>query len=108
MRRIVCCIVALLATAAPVAARAQLVPVPAAPGFATNPVSDSPLQQQILRNYRSDLQQTQRELAMRNPSGLSREQIDLTHQLNAVNSALHPMPPSPLTPPGAPDSVPFR
>ena len=58
------------------------------------PASDSPLQQQILRNYRSDLQQTQRELAMRNPSGLSREQLEVTHQLNAVNSALHTPPPA--------------
>jgi hypothetical protein len=92
MGRLVFCLVALLA-AAPVAAHAQLVRVPAAPGYATNPpVADSPLQQQILRNYRSDLQQTQRELAVQNPSGLSREQLDVTHQLNTVNSALTPPP----------------
>lgn len=108
MGRLVFCLVALLA-AAPVAAHAQFVPMPAPPNYAMNPpVSDSPLQQQILRNYRSDLQQTQRDLALRNPSGLSREQLDVTRQLNAVNSALHPVPPSPVTAPGAPEPAPFQ
>jgi hypothetical protein len=110
MGRLVLCAVALLAIA-PVAVRAQLVSVPAPPGYAMSPsASDSPLGQQILRNYRSDLQQTQRELAARNPSGLSREQLDVTHQLNTVNSALNPAlaPPAPVTAPGAPGPAPFR
>lgn len=99
MRRLVFRPVALLMltvalpAAAPVAAQAQRVRVPASPGYATSPpVADSPLQQQILRNYRSDLQQTQRELAVQNPSGLSREQLDVTHQLNNMNSVLTPAP----------------
>jgi hypothetical protein len=112
MGRLAFCIVALLAAVAPLAARAQFVPVPATPGYAMNPpVSDSPLQQQILWNYRSDLQQTQRELAVRNPSGLSREQLDVTHQLNTVNPPLNPVPPpmtAPVTPLGAPMPAPLR
>jgi hypothetical protein len=100
-------VVALMAAVAPVAARAQFVAVPSAPGYATNPpVANSPLQQQILRNHRSALQQTQRELAVRNPSGLSREQLDVTHQLNTLNSALNPAPLSPMTAPAAPALAP--
>jgi hypothetical protein len=101
-----------LLAATPVAAHAQSVRLPAEPGYATNsPVADSPLQQQILRNYRSDLLQTQRELAGQNPSGLSREQLDVMHRLNAVNSALIPAPPAtmpPAAPGAAPMAAPFR
>jgi hypothetical protein len=111
MRRIVFCFgfVALLA-AVPVAAHAQFVRVPAQPGYAANPpVANSPLQQQIMRNYRTDLQQTQRELAAQNPSGLSREQLDVTHQLNSVNSTLTAPPAAsmaPVAPLAAPGSMP--
>lgn len=102
--------VALLA-AAPVAAHAQSVRLPATPGYATNPpVADSPLQQQMLRNYRSDLLQTQRDLAVQNPSGLSREQLDVAHQLNTVNPALAPPPAAtiaPATPPAVPGAAPI-
>src|SRR4051794_17807944 len=110
MTRFVYCFgfVALLA-AAPIAAYAQSVRVPAQPGYATNPpVADSPLQQQIMRNYRTDLQQTQRELAVQNPSGLSREQLDVTHQLNSQLNSMNPAPTgpagvtAPATPPAAP------
>jgi hypothetical protein len=94
MGRLVFCIMALLA-AAPVTAHAQFVSVPPPPGYAMNPPADSPLQQQILRNYRSDLLQTQRDLALQNPSGLSRDQLDVARQLNTVNSALIPASPSP-------------
>ena len=94
---------ALLAAAALAPARGQSVMIPAAPGYPIQPpASNSPLQQQMLRNYRSDLQQTQRELSARNPSGLSREQLDVTHQLNAVNSALAPAPAPPAPTPSAP------
>ena len=111
MRRLVFCpavllTVALLA-AAPVAAQAQPVRTPAAPGYATNPpLSDSPLQQQLLRNYHSDLLQTQRDLAVQDPSGLSREQLDVTHRLNTVNRAPTPPPAATVTP-ATPPSAPF-
>jgi hypothetical protein len=113
MGRFVCCVAALLVAAALAPAGAQTVVVPASPGYPLNPpASDSPLQQQILRNYRSDLQQTQRELAAQNPSGLSREQLDVAHQLNTVNSALTPVPawpaPPPVTAPAVPVAAPFR
>ena len=101
MGRLVFCLAALLPPPRRCGA-AQSVAVPAQPGYAMNPpAADSPLQQQILRNYRSDLQQAQRELAARNPSGLSREQLDVTHRLNAVNSALNPVPPPTMTPAAA-------
>ena len=104
-------LIGVLLAAASVAVHAQLVRVPAAPGYATNPpVVDSPLQQQLLRNYRSDLQQTQRELAVQDPSGLSREQLDVTHRLNTMNAAPTPPPAAamtPQTPFAAPGAVPF-
>ena len=84
--------------------------MPPPPSYAINPpVSDSPLQQQILRNYRSDLLQTQRELTVQNPSGVNREQIEVTRQLNAVNPALpQTTAPSPLPAPGASPPAPFQ
>ena len=101
-----------LLAVAPIAAHAQSVRVPPAPGYATNPpAADSPLQQQMLRNYRSDLLQTQRELVVQNPSGLSREQLDVMHQLNTVNSApaATMTPATPLSVPGSvPLAAPFR
>jgi hypothetical protein len=108
MSRLTLCAVALLA-AVPVMARAQSGSVPPPPGYAINPpASDSPLQQQILRNYRSDLLQIQRDLTAQNPSGLSRDQIEVTRQLNAVNPALTPAPPAPLPAPGASQPAPFQ
>jgi hypothetical protein len=106
MSRLLSFVVVLLA-AAPVAGYAQPVPIP--PGrVISSPAPDSPLQQQMLRNYRSELRHAQRELAIRNPPGLSREQLDLTRRLNALDGALGPAPPSSLTVPGAPEPMPFR
>jgi hypothetical protein len=108
MRRLVCRLVfwlgfVALPAAMPVAAHAQFIPVPAQPGYATNPpVADSPLQQQIMRNYRTDLQQAQRELAVQNPSGLSRDQLDVTHRLNSLNSTLTAPPAASMTPAASP------
>jgi hypothetical protein len=109
MSRFALCAVALLA-AVPVVARAQSGSLPPPPSYAINPpVSGSPLQQQILRNYRSDLLQTQRELTVQNPSGVNREQIEVTRQLNAVNPALpQTTAPSPLPAPGASPPAPFQ
>jgi hypothetical protein len=45
------------------------------------------VQQQIQENYRTQLLQQQRDLLRRDPSGLSREQIDIQHQLSIYNSA---------------------
>ncbi|MGD9614761.1 MAG: hypothetical protein AB7H90_17625 [Alphaproteobacteria bacterium] len=107
MGRFLFSLVALLAAVAPETARSQTVSVPGPPGYAVNrAASDSPLQQQMLRNYRTDLQQRQRELSVQNPSGLSREQLDVMHRLNAVNSALTPAPASPAPLPGMPEPVP--
>src|SRR3954447_4433752 len=107
MGRFTLCVVALLA-AVPVMARAQSGSVPPPPNYAINPPASGPLQQQILRNYRSDLLQTQRELTAQNPSGLNREQIEVTRQLNAVNPALPPTPPSPVPAPDTSQPAPFQ
>jgi hypothetical protein len=46
----------------------------------------SPLQQQIQQDYRSNLLSAQRELSQSNPSGLSRQQLIIGHQLSDYNS----------------------
>ena len=55
--------------------------------LSTNPTS--PLQQQIQQDYRTNLLSAQRELSQSNPSGLSRQQMTIGHQLNEYNSMLH-------------------
>ena len=65
--------------------------VPAVPYYALPPASppasysQSPVQQQVLQDYHSQLQATQRDLLQQNPSGLGREQLDIAHQLNALD-----------------------
>ncbi len=46
----------------------------------------SPLQQQIQQDYRSNLLSAQRELSQSSPSGLSRQELAIGHQLNDYNS----------------------
>jgi hypothetical protein len=100
-------VIALVATGAPLTASAQTGIVPAPPYYATSPGSSAapnPVQQQVLENYRIQLQQTQREMLQQNPSGLGREQIEVTRQLNMYNAA----PPTTYTaaPPPAPNRAP--
>ncbi len=79
--------------AGPVAASAQTGILPSPPYYAMSPGSSpspsgpSPVQQQVLENYRIQLQQTQREMLQQNPSGLGRDQIEVTRQLNLYNAA---------------------
>lgn len=111
MSRFALCLLASLIAAGPGMARAQFNPIPPPPYFAVNPPSgETPLQQQQVQNYRSQLLQTQRELARQNPSGLSREQIEVARQLNAFDSALNPAPPTPpaTTAPIMPSPAPFQ
>jgi hypothetical protein len=106
MTRIAFCLLALLAAGSG-AARAQFNPVPSPPYFAVNPPSGgTPLQQQQIQNYRSQLLQTQRELRQRSPSGLTREQLEISRQLNAFDPGLDPVPPSALTAPPLAPAVP--
>jgi hypothetical protein len=92
MVRVLLLVIALAATA-PVAASAQTGIVPAPPYYAMSPGGSpapsgpSPVQQQVLENYRIQLQQTQREMLQQNPSGLGRDQIEVTRQLNLYNAA---------------------
>jgi len=99
-------VIALAAAGAPVGATAQTGIVPAPPYYAMSPGSSpaNPVQQQVLENYRIQLQQTQREMLQQNPSGLGREQIEVTRQLNLYNAA----PPMTFTAaPPAPTRVPL-
>jgi hypothetical protein len=110
MVRVLLLVIALAAAGAPVAASAQTGILPAPPYYAMSPGSSpapsgpGPVQQQVLENYRTQLQQTQREMLQQNPSGLGRDQIEVTRQLNLYNAA----PPTTYTaaPPAAPSRAP--
>jgi hypothetical protein len=57
------------------------------PNLSLSTPGTAPVQQQMRENYRSQLQQAGRELMQQNPSGLTREQIEIQHQLDLYNSA---------------------
>ena len=88
MVRVLLLVIALTAAGASGPASAQTSIVPAPPSYATTPGVSAipPVQQQIQENYRSQLQQTQREMLQQNPSGLGREQIEVNRQLNTFNA----------------------
>ena len=104
-------VLALFATLLPLACRAQTPVVPAVPYYAMDPRSpltpraDSPVQQQVLENYRSQLRQTQHELSLQNPAGTAPAQFQVNSQLNSFAATPPPVvgvPSSPmpgLTPP---------
>jgi len=87
---------------------------PATPYYAMDPKSPltpraaSPVQQQVLENYRTLLLQTQRESLQQNPSGLGCDQLQVGAQLNAFGgpatvvppTVAAPTPPFPSIPPG--------
>ncbi|HEX3861903.1 MAG TPA: hypothetical protein VHY35_09465 [Stellaceae bacterium] len=89
MRRRALLILALVAASLVQTARAQTTIVPAVPYYAMDPHSpltpyaNSPLQQQQLENYRSQLLQTQRQLSLRNPAGTNPTQLQVDRQLNS-------------------------
>jgi hypothetical protein len=68
------------------------------PSMPLTPYANNPVQQQILQNYRTQLQQTQRDMLQQNPSGLGRDQIEVNRQLNAYNSLFQPPPAAPIAP----------
>jgi hypothetical protein len=95
-----------MATAAPLTVLAQgLLPNP--PYYAINPNQpfapspQSPVQQQVLENYRTQLLQTQREMLQQNPPGLSRDQIEVNRQVNAFTPGNNPANPD-FSPPPTP------
>lgn len=57
------------------------------PNMSLSAPATAPVQQQMRENYRAQLQQEQRELMQQSPSGLSRDQIEIQHQLNLYNNA---------------------
>jgi hypothetical protein len=87
---------------------------PATPYYAMDPTTPltpraaSPVQQQVLENYRTQLLQAQRDALQQNPSGPGRDQLQLGNQLNTFNgpagltppSVATPTPPFPSIPPG--------
>ena len=73
---------ALLVAALPAAAQPAL-----NPNLSMSVPATAPVQQQMRENYRSQLQQERRELLSQNPSGLSRDQMEIQHQLDLYNSA---------------------
>ncbi len=88
-------------------ALAQGTVLPAPPYYATNPnqplspAPQSPVQQQIIENYRTQLLQAQREMTTQNPSGLSPQQREIGRQLNTFAPGYNPANPSwsPAAPP---------
>ena len=92
-----------LLPAVPLPALAQATVAPAPPYYAmepTNPLTPSarnPVQQQILENYRTQLQQTQRDLLLQNPSGLGSAQLEVGRRLNALGPGA--VPATPAAPP---------
>lgn len=100
--------IALISAVAVVPAFGQAPFVPAPPYYAMEPTmpltpyAKSPVQQQILENYRSQLLQTQREQLEQNPSGLGREQLEVGRQLNAYGPGYSLAPPAMGNPGPAP------
>jgi hypothetical protein len=86
---------------------------PATPYYAMDPATPlmpraaSPVQQQVLENYRTQLLQTQRDSLQQNPSGLGRDQVQIGSQLNAFAGPATTVPPSVVAPlPPFPSTVP--
>jgi hypothetical protein len=104
-------VIALWAAMLPGVAAAQAVS-PAVPYYAMDPRmpltphADSPVQQQILENYRSQLLQAQRAMLLQNPGGAGREQLDINRQLNGFAGGSASTPTSPATPPPSFGTVP--
>ena len=78
---------------------------PATPYYAMDPRSPlmpraaSPVQQQMLENYRTQLLQAQRDSLQQNPSGLGRDQLQLGNQLNTFNGPAAMSAPTMTSPP---------
>jgi hypothetical protein len=52
------------------------------PSLSLSAPATTPLQQQMQQNYATQLMGAQRELLQQNPSGLSRQEISIGHELN--------------------------
>lgn len=76
-----------LVTALSAQASAQPAQYAVVPGQSLGSPGQSPVEQQVQQNYRTQLMQAQRELLQQNPSGLGRDQIEINRQLNSYNAA---------------------
>jgi hypothetical protein len=61
----------------------HFVPHAVNPSLSLSAPAMSPLEQQMQDNYAVQLQQAQRQLLQQNPSGVSRPEIGIGHQLNS-------------------------
>jgi hypothetical protein len=59
------------------------------PNTSLSPPGSTPFQQQMQQNTATQLQQTQRDLLQQNPSGLSRSELAVGHELNGYTSSPH-------------------
>lgn len=59
------------------------------PGVSLTTPATTPLEQQMQQNSATQLQQSQRDLLLQNPSGLTRSEITVGHDLNGYTSTLH-------------------
>jgi hypothetical protein len=59
------------------------------PGVSLTTPATTPFEQQMQQNSATQLQQAQRDLLLQNPSGLSRSEIAVGHDLNGYTSTLH-------------------
>jgi hypothetical protein len=79
--------IAVLSCVASLPAAAQqreVAPVPRAvnPNMSMSGPTNSPLQAQMRENYATSLRSEQRELLRQNPSGLTRDELAIGHELN--------------------------
>ena len=75
-----------LASMPAAAQQREVAPVPQSravnPNMSLSAPTNSPLQAQMRENYATDLKGAQRELLQQNPSGLTRDQLTIGHELN--------------------------
>jgi hypothetical protein len=104
-------VIACLLAPLPVLAQATVVPTP--PYYAMEPTTPltpsarSPVQQQILENYRTQLLTTQRDLLLQNPSGLGAAQLDVGRQVNVLGPGAIASPPAAVAPAPSFNPAPF-
>ena len=75
-----------LASMPAAAQQREVAPVPQShavnPNMSLSAPTNSPLQAQMRENYATSLRGAQRELLQQNPSGLTRDQLTIGHELN--------------------------
>ncbi|HTV89072.1 MAG TPA: hypothetical protein VME41_08660 [Stellaceae bacterium] len=105
--------VALLPAALPPAFARMATVVPPTPYYAMEPTrpltptARSPVQQQILENYRIQLLEAQHDLSLQAPSGLGPARLQVNRQLNAMGPGAIPLSPAAAAPAPSFNPTPF-